>query len=88
MFRSNTKTIIAGEITQLTVFGDYNQNPVNYAATLHDRTNAASNQKATFSTCALAAFHRSKPARRSMAKSPISCGISCSNIANVVIKPV
>lgn len=35
----------------------------------------------------LAAFHLSKPERSSIAKSPISCGISCNSIAIVVHRP-
>ena len=38
-------------------------------------------------TWAFAAFHLLKPERSNIAKSPTSCGISCNNIANVVIRP-
>ena len=38
-------------------------------------------------TCPLAASHLLKPAFRRIAKSPISCGISCNSIANVVHVP-
>ena len=38
-------------------------------------------------TCPLAASHLLNPALRRIAKSPISCGISCRRIANVVHAP-
>jgi hypothetical protein len=38
--------------------------------------------------CAFAALHGLNPARRRIAKSAISCGISCSRMAAVVRKPI